>query len=274
MRLALVIGNSRLHWAVLSETLIHATWDTEHLDHEAIAQLCLDANSLNSFLTLAPKHPPDPLTITSPMVVVSVVPEQTALWQQQVSCQSITLDQIPLKGLYPTMGIDRAIATLGAGQSYGFPVLVVDGGTALTLTGIDGDRQIIGGAILPGLRLQGRSLTQQTAALPEIEFSSSASSPASAIPRWAMTTPDAIRSGIFYTILSGVREFIEDWRSTYPDSKVVLTGGDGLFLHRHLGDRYPHLLPFTIYDPYLVFKGIQVLLKKLPRAENHSEHND
>ncbi|MEB3210513.1 MAG: pantothenate kinase [Leptolyngbyaceae bacterium] len=262
MRLALVIGNSRLHWAVLSERRVYATWDTEPLDRGAIAPLCSRPDPLNSRLTLAPSQELEQITLTPPLIIVSVVPQQTAFWQRHISCDVITLEQIPLRGLYPTMGIDRAIAALGAGETYGFPVLVIDGGTALTLTGIDGDRRVIGGAILPGLRLQGRSLNQHTAALPEIDFASPSSSPASAIPRWAVTTPDAIRSGIFYTILSGIRDFVEDWRVTHVDSRVVLTGGDGEFLYRHLGDRYPQMKPLMSFEPHLVFKGIQTLLTK------------
>lgn len=258
MRLALVIGNSRLHWAVLSERSIHTTWNTDHLSQEAIAALCTQPVPLNALLNLGSPRDIDGVDISLPLLVVSVVPEQTSFWQQSIQCQLITLDQIPLKGLYSTMGIDRAIAALGAGHAYGFPVLIIDGGTALTLTGIDGDRRVMGGAILPGLRLQGRSLTQYTATLPTVEFS--ISSPVTAIPRWAHTTPDAIRSGITHTVLSGVRDFIEDWHRRYPDGGAIFTGGDGEFLYHHLhsGSNCPENQ--LRYDPTLIFRGIQSFL--------------
>ena len=70
----------------------------------------------------------------------------------------IGLEDIPLEGLYPSLGVDRALALWGAGATWGFPCLVIDGGTALTLTGGNGDGFLVGGAILPGLRLQLQSL--------------------------------------------------------------------------------------------------------------------
>jgi type III pantothenate kinase len=83
--------------------------------------------------------------------LASVVPNQTALWQDYSNVHEITLDQVPLQGIYPTLGIDRALALWGAGETWGWPMLVIDAGTALTLTGADANRCLIGGAILPGL---------------------------------------------------------------------------------------------------------------------------
>ena len=95
---------------------------------------------------------------------------------------------------------------MGAGETYGYPVLVIDGGTALTITGIDANRRLIGGAILPGLRLQLRSLSVGTAALPEIIL------PQQLPPRWSNNTPDSIASGILYTVSAGISDFIQDWQ--------------------------------------------------------------
>lgn len=50
----------------------------------------------------------------------------------------------------------RALSVRGASTVYGWPVMVVDGGTALTFTrGDDTDGGCMkGGAILPGIRVQ------------------------------------------------------------------------------------------------------------------------
>jgi len=63
-----------------------------------------------------------------------VVPNQRELWANYGNLRIITLKDIPLLDLYPTFGIDRALAVLGAGKKYGFPCLVIDAGTALTFT--------------------------------------------------------------------------------------------------------------------------------------------
>ena len=92
-------------------------------------------------------HPPH-------SILASVVPSQTALWQIYPNVHIINLDQIPLQGVYPTLGIDRALALWGAGKTWGFPMLVIDAGTAMTFTGADANQCLVGGAILPGLGLQ------------------------------------------------------------------------------------------------------------------------
>ena len=84
-----------------------------------------------------------------------------------------------------------------------------------------------GGAILPGVGLQFRSLFQHTAALPLLSLE--------ALPhRWACNTPDAILSGVAYTLLAGVQSFLEDWLHTYPHTHICFTGGDGQWLYQHL----------------------------------------
>jgi len=58
----------------------------------------------------------------------------------------------PEQGLYPTMGVDRAAALYGARVHYGMPALVIDGGTAMTYSAIDGKGNIVGGGISPGVQ--------------------------------------------------------------------------------------------------------------------------
>jgi type III pantothenate kinase len=179
-----------------------------------------------------------------------------AIWQTYPNLQVITLEQIPLLGTYPTLGIDRALALWGAGKTYGFPVLVIDAGTALTFTGADANCRLIGGAILPGLRLQLRSLSHQTAALPEVEL------PEQLPPRWALDTRDAIQSGTIYTLLAGIEDFIAAWRQEFPASKVIITGGDRTYLFNYLQRYSPQIAAEVIDDPNLIFWGMRSLVMR------------
>jgi type III pantothenate kinase len=205
--LALAIGNSRLHWASFSDKELQKTWHTAYFQPTEQWRSKLEQNL------------PD-----LPLCLASVVPTQTADWQPFAQ-QVLTLRDLPLQGMYPTLGIDRALAALGAGARFGYPVLVVDGGTALTITGIDADRRLIGGAIWPGLRLQLQALNQGTAALPSIQPNWLA------IDRWAIDTPGAIASGIFHSTLAGIQDFWQDWQLQFPGSVLVVTGGDGEILY-------------------------------------------
>lgn len=151
------------------------------------------------------------------------------------------------------MGIDRALAIWGAAATYGYPCLVIDGGTALTFTGVDLQRQLVGGAILPGLRTQFKSLRQATAALPEINL------PQTLPTRWALATDKAIASGVIYTVIAGIESFIVDWYQSFPQSKLVLTGGDAEILNYYLQNQFSKLPISTIVDSNLVFWGMKLI---------------
>ena len=226
--LALMIGNSHLHWAYFEQDILIRTWQTNH-------------------------HGIPDFSSNIPFYLASVVPEQTKLFLDYPDLNLIQITDIPLKNLYPTLGIDRALAVLGSGETYGFPSLVIDGGPALTFTGINQDRELIGGAILPGLGLQFQSLSVKTAALPRLNL------PQSLPNRWAMNTEDAIASGIIYTLLIGMMSFIEDWLKQFPNSKIIFTGGDGERLLSYLNEIYPDIANDCKFDPNLIFWGMRSL---------------
>jgi type III pantothenate kinase len=239
IQIGLSIGNSRYHWAWFLNTKLQSTWDTAYLSID---------RSFDSF-------PLDLQSIIKTQLIeiylISVVPNQTAIWQQLPQVKLITLADIPLLNLYPTLGIDRALAAFGAGETYGYPVLVIDGGTALTITGIDENRQLIGGAIMPGLRLQLHALSTGTAALPAVIL------PQQLPPRWSDNTPGSIASGIIYTVSAGIRDFIQDWQQLYPQSQIVFTGGDGSLLIEYLRTDSIDSMRF---DQQLLFYGLSAIL--------------
>ena len=247
---ALVIGNSRLHWGRFVGDALQATWDEAHwqpaagkdFEQHVVAKL----GSLERSLWIA-----------------SVVPAQSNLWAKHPHAQFLTLDQVPLQGLYPTLGIDRALAVWGAIALIGSPALVIDCGTALTFTGADAQHHLVGGAILPGLRLQFEALGQNTALLPTL---STASRPVSLPPYWAQNTQDAIASGILHTVTAGIQAFIQAWWQHYPESPIVMTGGDSHLLYHCLQALTPEVANQVILDNHLIFQAI-CTIKTLKEAE-------
>jgi type III pantothenate kinase len=252
-----MIGNSRLHWAWFADQTLQTAWDTEHLPVAVVEQLNqrLSAGEWIEEIFPDPQFNLKPkisdLKSIPPLYLASVVPRQTEIWQSYPNTHLITLEQLPLQGLYPTLGIDRALAVLGAGENLGFPVLVIDGGTALTFTGVNDQKRLVGGAILPGLRLQIQSLNDGTAALPKIELYSEMPK------RWALNTVEAIQSGVVYTVLAGVKDFIESWWQEFPESRIAITGGDRTLILGYLQAKFPHLAAKVFADPHLIFWGIQ-----------------
>ncbi|MGF1478827.1 MAG: pantothenate kinase [Cyanophyceae cyanobacterium] len=228
--LGLMIGNSRLHWAKFHQKTLIQTWNSPHQS------------------TAAAATPLDRL----PLYIASVVPQQTALWQAYPRARVITLADIPLPGLYQTMGIDRALALWGAVSTDRCPCLIIDAGTALTFTGAS-EQRFVGGAILPGLRLQLQSLTQKTAALPAVQIQN--------LPqRWAVETSEAISSGVLYTLLAGLKDFIQDWQQQYLDSQILLTGGDATVLMHFVQVQFPEVAAAIKIDANLIFWGMRSLV--------------
>jgi len=132
-RQCLLIGNTRWHWA-------HFNADRWQYFHTAPNVLKLQ--SLEKPL--------------SAWAAVGSVPLEVDL----DPLLRLELKQIPLSGLPPWLGIDRALAALAAFRRSraqglgGSGLLLVDVGTVLSLTRITKDGEFAGGQLAAGLRLQ------------------------------------------------------------------------------------------------------------------------
>ena len=227
--LAIAIGNTRIKAVILSS------------DRQIMAEYAYTHEQLPSLeAKLADRDFAD-------IAIASVVPELLTSWHNLPQTKIIKTSDIPLHGLYATMGCDRALAAYGAGEIYGYPVLVIDAGTAITLTGIDADQALVGGAIVAGLRSQFAVLHKNTAALPDLLI------PQTLPERWATDTNSAIQGGVAHILVAGLQAYIDDWRSQFADSKVIITGGDGDHLMKWG-------LKVDIIDNNLIFWGISALL--------------
>lgn len=268
--IALSVGNSHLHWFYYQGLRLDQTWDTPHVDSQRYTL----PSSWEEWQQHSPalsyhrsSHPWPELWI------LSVVPTQTLFWQAYFQARVLTSADIPLQIPYATFGLDRALVLWAAGMLYQWPVLVIDAGTALTYTGAISAEHCVGGAILPGLGLQLRSLHQATSALPSVSL------PQTLPNRWALETSSAIQSGILHTLVSGITDFTQAWLHQYPTSKIVVTGGDAATLHRYLlqtpqQDIASESRDYIILDPLLQSRGFQHLrqLKLEKGSSSDSQH--
>ena len=261
--LALAIGNSRLHWGQFENQQLLQVW------HQPLSEFNgFLAQASQSWAEWQPFFPPWTRSLefegdAPELWIISVVPELSAVWGKYPRGRALTTQDVPLRSTYEGLGVDRAITLWSAGTAYGWPCLVVDGGTALTFTGADDSAIFIGGSILPGLSLQARSLVQSTATLPEIEL------PTQLPRRWATGTVGAIQSGILYIAIAGLIDSVQDWIKAFPNSQIILTGGDAELLSRCLQDRLSQMSQATvprdayIVDPHLMFLGMERLRRTL-----------
>lgn len=121
------------------------------------------------------------------------------------------------------IGADLIAGALGGVTKYPDKhLLIVDFGTATTVTYITPQAEFIGGAVLPGIRLMMESLQNNTAKL----FTVNISAPKQAI---STDTRMAIQSGLYYSQIGAVRELINQVSQQYQikrqDLVVIGTGG-------------------------------------------------
>lgn len=132
------------------------------------------------------------------------------------------LAQVPLQGLPPWLGIDRALAGYEAWHSSGSAVLVADAGTALSLTWVDGRGCFQGGRLMAGAALQLQALHQCTAALPA-PVTGSLNAGAEA---WPQPTQEAMVCGVLQGMAGALQRAARQLLAAEPGLTLWLTGGD------------------------------------------------
>lgn len=118
-----------------------------------------------------------------------------------------------------TLGADLAVGSIAALEYYGGPAIVIDLGTATTITLVDESRSFRGGAILPGIKISYGALTSGTSLLPQISI----------IPPKrvvATNTVDCMRSGAVYGTAAMIDGMIERMEEEFGKKCVIVaTGG-------------------------------------------------
>lgn len=141
------------------------------------------------------------------------------------------------------VGADRIADAIGAYTR--FPdknIIIVDFGTATTIEVLTKDREYLGGAIVPGLKIAMQSLEERTAKLPKVEIVK----PTRACGR---TTIESIQSGLYYGNLGIIKEITrtitkENFKGVKP--LIIGTGGfSGLYRDSGVFDE---IIPDLVLD--------------------------
>ena len=145
-------------------------------------------------------------------------------------------------------GADLVVADVAALREHKPPLIVIDMGTATTMSVLDKNGAHIGGCIIPGVKISMDALTDRTALLPGLQLDQ----PKRAIGR---NTIDAMRSGIMLgtaCMLDGMVERME--AELGSKTTVVITGGIAKFIA-------PMCKTPMIYDKDLLIKGLAALYR-------------
>ena len=226
-RISTQAQNTPLEYAVMFKTLL----ELNHLETDKIEGVIL--SSVVPPVTQTLKRALKKLTGAEPMVVGPGI--KTGV--------NIVIDN-PAQ-----LGADLIVNAVAGVKEYGYPLIMIDMGTATTISVVDAKRNYVGGVIMPGVNISLNALVSGTAQLPKIGIEA----PKKVI---GTNTADCMKSGIVFAqaaSLDGMIDRMED-ELGYPCS-VVATGGLS-------GSIVPYCRHAIIHDDALTLKGLGLIYYK------------
>ena len=147
------------------------------------------------------------------------------------------------------LGSDLVVDAVAGISEYPTPLIIIDMGTATTVSVVDSNKQYIGGMIIPGLAVAHDALISRTSQLSKIAFEK----PKKVI---GSNTADCIKSGLLYGnagTLDGLIDRIND--ELGEKCTVVATGGLSVVIA-------PLCKHDIIIDEDLLLKGLLIIYEK------------
>ncbi|MDE5883484.1 MAG: type III pantothenate kinase [Oscillospiraceae bacterium] len=192
-------------------------------------------------------------------IISSVVPSVTATLREAVSKYIHKRVMVVNPGIRTglsilidnpaQLGSDLVVDAVASLQEYPAPMIIIDMGTATTLSVINEKKQYIGGVITTGMAVSVDALVSRTSQLPKISFEP----PKKVI---GTNTIDCMKSGILYgtaSMLDGMITRIE--QELGHSCTVIATGG----LSRMIVPLCTHEM---ILDDDLLLKGLYAIYQK------------
>lgn len=222
MLLAIDIGNTNITLGAFDDSLLAFTARLATDQKKTSDQYAIEINNLMNI------HNQDCKDIED-CIISSVVPTVSAALKDAVLllCGIVPLELGPgvktglnIKIDNPAqLGADLVAGAVGAIAEYTLPCVVIDMGTATTLSVIDKNGVYLGGVIAAGVRLTLKALCENTSQLPSISIKS----PDSVIGK---NTVDCMKSGLVLgtaSMIDGLLERISEQLGETPT--FVATGG-------------------------------------------------
>ena len=151
-----------------------------------------------------------------------------------------------------TLGSDLVAVSVGAMHQYELPAIVLDMGTATTITVVDKGNKFLGGAIVPGVALSLNALSAGTSLLQKVPIEA----PGKCI---CTTTKECMQSGAVYGNAAMIDGMVERFEQELgPSPTVVATGGIANMI-------ISHCKRHVVYDENLLLRGLGIIYKKNKR---------
>ncbi len=147
------------------------------------------------------------------------------------------------------LGSDLVVDAVAGIEEYPLPQIIIDMGTATTVSAINRQRQFLGGAILPGVAVSHDALIGRTSQLPKVAFEK----PKKII---GSNTIDSIKSGILYGNAGAIEGIVDRFENELGEKcTVIATGGLAKVI-------VPLCKRDIIVDEDLLLKGLMLIYEK------------
>jgi type III pantothenate kinase len=144
-------------------------------------------------------------------------------------------------------------------RTEGRAAIVVDLGSAITVDLLSPEGEFLGGAIMPGIGTAARALYERTDLLPLSPLVELEQPPAPL----GRSTDEALRSGLYWGAVGGIRELIERLSQAQGPVEVFLTGGAAPAVAELLASEGRQVR----FVPHLTLAGIALVGFAKQRAE-------
>lgn len=234
MDFILDIGNTHSKAAVFLNDGIHKKY--------VFAEGGLNLNELSEEFT------PDRILVSSSSGFLPVMPRK---WNNSAVKIFDSDTPVPIINAYrtpETLGRDRLAAAVGSAWLYpNRAVLSIDLGTCITYDFITENKEYLGGSISPGMNMRFKAMHHFTGKLPLVEPAEETSLPGT-------DTLQSMQSGVQKGIIFEIEGQIRHYRDKYPQTLVILTGGDARY--------FVNRLKYEIFaNQNLVLIGLHQILK-------------
>ena len=142
------------------------------------------------------------------------------------------------------LGADLVAGAVAALAKYPAPIILIDMGTATTISYISAKKTYEGGLMFPGVYLSLDALSEKAAQLPDVSLEH----PKNLIGK---NTEDCMKNGIVYGMAGMLDGIVDRIRTMIPDERptVIATGAPSPVIVRHCRNQ-------IIYDKYLLMEGL------------------
>jgi type III pantothenate kinase len=257
MLLAIDIGNTQTVIGIFKKDRILSSWRMVTPKYETSDEI---AASIFNFLKNSDFNPGDITQIAISCVVPRIIEELIKMSRKYfnqnpfIVSSKVKSDLVIKYDYMLEIGADRIANSVAAKEIYGFPIIVVDFGTATTFDVLSSKGEYIGGVIAPGIDISSEALFNYAAKLSKVDIS------------WPETvvgknTCNSVRSGILYGFLGQVDfiidKIIEEQKNKDKkfNPKVISTGGLAFLMNGR--SKW-----IEVNDPDLTLKGLRILIDK------------